>query len=228
MVGIAPRDMPDVAGGGRIYNQHGFYVLLCLGQLPSLFGEDGTNGKRISGIPALTATDKIKVRYYEGIFTVALNDGDPVVAEFSSPIPAGQYVPAITFDQSGTSMRSLQISGTGIGDLCPSAIAICVCSLAQKYMTQGIYLQAIEELKEHIKSSAHHGDIEAFQDILSSSAAENLLTIVIAAVNAAKEFPKLREAYVAGTLRDDVAKLLQAVWPASGDAVTSRMDAKWW
>lgn len=225
MIGIAPQDTTNDLSS--IYTNKGFYVKLFSGGVPSLYAQDGTSNKGL-GLPALRATDRVAIHYHEGVFTVAVNGCEPVVAEFHSPIPAGDYCPAINLSASGMTVRTLQIGPTGASVACPSAIAITVCVLAQKYLAQGIYLQAVEAIKECIRASKCKQDVDAFQEILATAAAENLLTIVIAAMDAARTFPKLKEAYDVGSLREDVAKLLQAIWPASSDAVAGQMEARWW
>lgn len=143
-----------------------------------------------------------------------MNEDAPLVATFESAIATDiDFVPAVIFAFK-TPIENCLVGGSDAGTSVPFSILISVCVLAQKYMLNAVYLRAIDSIKERIAACKSAEDVDGFQDIIVAAAGANITTVVMAALDTAKEFGKLRKEYEAGNLRGEAVQHLMAIWPA--------------
>lgn len=214
MIGIAPS---CAQLGDNLYQTPGFYGFLSSGNFNRLYAQDGTSDKPFHATwpSPLPSGATISVSFNEGSLVFSVNGGHATVAKFNTPIPEDVcYVPAMCFVNRTSSVEVATISAPK----CPLAILLAVASLAKKYMVSSVHSLTTQVLKRRIANAKLCECTATFQHILASAIAEDMGAVRMAALEAAKDFAKLREEYDAGKLQPEVAFELEAIWPSPSGA----------
>eukprot|EP00929_Paragymnodinium_shiwhaense_P056116 TRINITY_DN28095_c0_g2_i1.p1 TRINITY_DN28095_c0_g2~~TRINITY_DN28095_c0_g2_i1.p1 ORF type:complete len:381 (-),score=56.98 TRINITY_DN28095_c0_g2_i1:252-1394(-) len=217
MMGVVPM---DATVNVNMYYTSGAWIYVHTGHVQVAY----PNNQSLPNRPRVVANSELRVAFDASTSSLlySVDGGIMQVAAALPTLPHGAwYRPAITAYTANTAF-DVKLRSPCAGPTLQTLLS--VTRLAKKYMVRDVLSTSTQALKTRLEGAKAKECVRTFEAIISGAISCALDPLRFFAVKLAEDFSKLREEYIAGSLKPEVMHEFELIWPQTQAVADDNMS----